>query len=307
MAHTIFYSWQSDLRETRSVIEWALQGAVRNLNRRHKLEEARRVDQDTAGIAGWPDIASTILRKIEECEVFVADLTPINGPEYYSRLTPNPNVMLELGYALATGMGRTRIICIVNEAYLPKGDLKELPFDVRGSRPIVFRLEDAETRGAERGREDPERSAARRDLAGKLERAVRASLDAVAEERAARVLGFTPHLAAITEGRFQFVMVVQTAVPFQVEYLVSELGGNVLSSIMMSPARVDPKDKRLLRFPAVTLKPLAKGKDTYVLSGKVAHLPTDDHPVPDFHPFEVRYRFHGNALREISRKQPPVH
>ena len=57
------------------------------------------MDQDTAGIAGWPDIASTILTKIEKCEVFVADLTPINGPEPDSRPTPNPNVMLELGYA----------------------------------------------------------------------------------------------------------------------------------------------------------------------------------------------------------------
>ena len=102
-------------------------------------------------------------------------------------------------------------------------------------------------------------------------------------------------------------MAVRTAVPFQVKYLVTEPGGNLLSGLMMSPARVDPKNKRLLRFRAVTLKPLTKGNDTYVLSGQVAHLPSDDRPVPEFHPFEVRYRFEGDALIEISRKQPPVH
>ena len=280
MAQTVFYSWQSDLPETRSVIEWALQKAVRNLNRECTFEEARRVDQDTAGIAGWPDIASTILTKIEKCEVFVADLTPINGPEPDSRPTPNPNVMLELGYALGTGMGRTRIVCVVNHAYLPRGDLKELPFDVRGSRPIVFRLKDAETRGAESGREDPERTAARRDLAGKLERAVRASLNAITEQQANGLLGVQPHLVTDGEGKFQFAMAVRTAVPFQVKYLVTEPGGNLLSGLMMSPARVDPKNKRLLRFRAVTLKPLTKGNDTHVLSGQVAHLPSDDRPVP---------------------------
>ncbi|MXX22388.1 MAG: hypothetical protein F4Y02_17660 [Chloroflexi bacterium] len=307
MAHTVFYSWQSDLPETRNVIGWALQSAVRDLNRECTLEEARRVDQDTAGIAGWPDIASTILSKIETCEVFVADLTPINGPKSKSRLTPNPNVMLELGYALATGIGRTRIVCVVNDAYLPEGDLKELPFDVRGSRPIVFRLADAATRGAEKGLEDAERSAARRDLAGKLARGVRACLNAIAEQRANQLLGVRPHLATDGEGKFQFVMAVQTAVPFQVKYLVTEPGGNLLSGLMMSPAKVNPEERRLLRFRAETLKPLTKGNDTYVLSGEVAHLSSDDRPVPRFHPFEVRYRLQGNALIEISRTEPPVH
>ena len=126
MTGTVFFSWQSDLPETRSTIFWALERAVRDLNRGGTLEEALRVDQDTDKVAGWPDIAATILEKIEECELFVADLTPINGPDPEVRLTPNPNVMLELGYALATDMGRTRIVCIVNDAYLPEGDLSRV-------------------------------------------------------------------------------------------------------------------------------------------------------------------------------------
>ena len=150
MTKTIFLSWQSDLGETRNIIRDALDKVVKNLNRDVTLEEALRVDEDTAGVAGWPEITQTILEKIEGCEVFIADITPINGPQSSFRLTPNPNVLFELGYALATGLGRARIICVVNASYLPGGDLKELPFDVRGSRPLQFSLEGpGETRRCE--------------------------------------------------------------------------------------------------------------------------------------------------------------
>ena len=74
MTGTVFFSWQSDLPETRSTIFWALERAVRDLNRGGTLEEALRVDQDTDKVAGWPDIAATILEKIQGCEPFVADL-----------------------------------------------------------------------------------------------------------------------------------------------------------------------------------------------------------------------------------------
>ena len=140
MPKTIFFSWQSDLGETRNVVKTALDRAVRGLSRDVELEEALRVDEDTAGVTSWPEITSTILEKIERCEVFVSDITPINGPPWDSRPTPNPNGMFELGYALATGLGRSRIICVVNTAFLPRDDLKELPFDVRGSRPLAFSL-----------------------------------------------------------------------------------------------------------------------------------------------------------------------
>ena len=307
MEHTVFLSWQSDLPETRSVVRWALERAVKSLNRGGTLEQALRVDQDTENVAGWPDIAATLLDKIEKCELFVADLTPINGPESDCRLTPNPNVMLELGYALATGMGRTRIVCVVNDAYLPYGDLSELPFDVRGSRPLVFSLEDPGTRGAEKGREDSVRAAAREKLARDLERALGDALGAVEAERASRVLGVTPHLAADGQGNFQVVLDLKTTVPFQVTYMINEPAGQVLSGLMTAPQPVDPKGIKRVRFPKQTLKPLTQGNDIYVLSGEVAHVATDKRPVPEFHRFEVHYRFGGAIWHEISRRNPPSH
>jgi hypothetical protein len=307
MEQTIFFSWQSDLPETRSVINWALERAAKNLRRDGSVEGAVRVDQDTDRVAGWPEIASTILQKIERCGVFIADITPINSQVSNGRVTPNPNVMLELGYALATGMGRLRIICVVNAAYLPNRDLKELPFDIRGSRPLVFDLPDAAERGAAKGEEDAARTAVRTELASRIERAIREAFDAVAAEHAQRMLAVTPHLIYDGADLFQVLFQVQTAVPFQVICLIKEPSGNVLSGIMMAPASVDPKGNQIVRFKPETLRPLTSGNDVYVLSGRIGHVPSNERPVPDFHEFEVRYRRVGNVLVEISRQQPPPH
>ena len=297
MTNTIFFSWQSDLGETRNVIAAALDRAVRNLNRNLALEEALRVDEDTAGLAGWPDITPAILDKIERCEVFVADITPINGPQSSFRLAPNPNVMFELGYALATGLGRTRIICVVNTAYLPEGDLRELPFDVRGSRPLQFELE------------DPVRTNAREDLARRLERSLVETLDSVQVTKDSSILSVTPRLAVENLKRFQVVLEVQTSVPFQVYYRIQEPEpyNKILSSLMTANQPVDPQERRIIRFPPQTLKPRSSGNDTYVLWGHVGHVATEAKPVPVMHKFEVHYRVVGNWLVEIHRLQPPSH
>ena len=207
---TVFYSWQSDLPETRGVIQWALTKATKRLNRDLDLDEPLRVDQDTEGVAGWPDITSALFDKIDQCEVCVADITPINGPESEFRITPNPNVLLELGYALGTGFGRTRIICVINTHYLPDGDLGKLPFDLRGSRPVQFTLQDPTDRGVESGQEDPTRAAARADLAAKLERALAAVMEALEAERLAAEAemlddGLTPESRLVLRGLVEHI------------------------------------------------------------------------------------------------------
>ena len=302
---TVFYSWQSDIAETRSLIQAALERAVRNVNRDYSLE--MRLDQDTSGIGGWPEIAAVILDKIDLCEVFVADITPINGPESNFRLTPNPNVMLELGYALATGLGRTRIICIVNSAYLLNEEIKELPFDIRGSRPLVFSLADRGARGINLGQEDPIRSQTREGLTKRLERALKQTFEAIREERVARMIDVTPHLVSDDLKNFRVLVRVGSPAPFQIDFLIMEPSGNVLSPIMMSLHRVDPQNATSVRFQETTFKPLTPGNNKYILSGKVAHVPTDEKPVPLFHSFQVTYSVVGGHLNEISRVPIPVH
>ena len=132
---TIFYSWQSDLpsKINRGFIRDVLDIAVRELSKDLLLNEAPRLDQDTAGIPGSPDIVSSILMKIESCSMFVADLTLVGS----QGTAPNPNVLIEYGYALKS-KGPERIIGVMNVAF---GLPESLPFDLKARRwPIQYNL-----------------------------------------------------------------------------------------------------------------------------------------------------------------------
>lgn len=156
---TIFYSWQSDAPNNvnRSLVERALELAVRDLNADIVEAEREEVEltQDTQGVPGTPDIAATIFAKIESCKVFVCDVSLVLTGEKSkggTRLCPNPNVMLELGYAMKA-LGQDRILMVCNTAF---GRIEDLPFDLRGKRPVPYRAQgtdeadpgDPENRGA---------------------------------------------------------------------------------------------------------------------------------------------------------------
>jgi hypothetical protein len=130
----IFYSWQKNLspRNHRNFIETALEKAIRSVNRHAGIEAV--IDRDTADIAGAPDIADSIFRKIGASAVFVADVTIINSDLRPQRLTPNPNVLIELGYA-AAALSWSRIIPVANQAH---GSIEELPFDLRSRRTLTY-------------------------------------------------------------------------------------------------------------------------------------------------------------------------
>jgi hypothetical protein len=149
MPSVIFYSWQSDLpaEHNQHLILSALQDAASQIRADGSLSVEPVVDRDTAGVPGTPDIAAVILDKIENCDVVVCDVTPIGivGPQ--SRPTPNPNVMLELGYALrARGWGR--VLLVFNQAY---GKVTDLPFDLRTKRVIPYRA-DSDANAPDAGR-----------------------------------------------------------------------------------------------------------------------------------------------------------
>jgi hypothetical protein len=150
MPFVIFYSWQSDRdpKTTRHFIRDALDLAVRKLNREMEVEDVLRVDQDTQGVPGHPEIFRTICEKIEACTIFVADLTSVGTTELGDKII-NPNVAIELGYAMKS-VGTDRYIAIMNTAY---GGPEDLPFDLRHRRwPIQYclssdALADEKTRG----------------------------------------------------------------------------------------------------------------------------------------------------------------
>jgi len=137
MTKTIFYSWQSDTESkyNRGFIKKCLEDAVKKLNQNYLLEDAVRIDQDTKGVPGLPDIANTILDKIDLADVFFADLTFI-AKSPTGKNIPNPNVLIELGYAL-NSIGSDNLIIVMNDSY---GSPKDgLPFDLSHKRwPIVY-------------------------------------------------------------------------------------------------------------------------------------------------------------------------
>ena len=90
---------------------------------------------------GSPDIANTIFDKIDDCDLFIADVSIINKSKCKlirsrSKPTPNPNVLLELGYA-ASVLGWDRVVCIYNTDY---SELNALPFDLRQHRITSYSL-----------------------------------------------------------------------------------------------------------------------------------------------------------------------
>jgi hypothetical protein len=150
---TIFYSWQSDLpgRANRNLIEDSLKRAIRAIARDEDAGVEPVLDRDTANLTGTPDIAQSILAKIATADVFVADVSIVNGPQQ-GRPTPNPNVLVELGYAVAE-LGWGNVVLVMNSAY---GGPEQLPFDLRGRRTVVYEMREgdspAEPRGLLQGR-----------------------------------------------------------------------------------------------------------------------------------------------------------
>jgi hypothetical protein len=176
MKLSIFYSWLSDLLNStnRGFIEKALEAAIKSLEGQLDAKLALCVDRDTQNVPGTPDIVSTIFRKIEESQIFIADISIIHPPapaagvaphptgglsgltqpappagvsqEDRPKRTPNPNVLLELGYAVKH-LGWEKVICVYNEA---NGHVNELSFDLRTRRILTYSLSKGQDKADQR-------------------------------------------------------------------------------------------------------------------------------------------------------------
>lgn len=126
----VFYSWQSSLpnKTNRNLIKDSLEKALKEINKELSVDERIELDSDTKNTVGSPDIVHTIMNKIDNSDIFIADVSIIKGT------TPNPNVMLELGYALKT-LGDKKIIMLFNDAF---GNTKDLPFDLGFKRQMIY-------------------------------------------------------------------------------------------------------------------------------------------------------------------------
>ncbi|WP_051953723.1 hypothetical protein [Methylocapsa aurea] len=151
----IFWAWQSDLpgKISRHFIRSALEEAIANIKEANAIQEpdeqfqgGMHLDHDRKGLKGSPDLAAEILKKIEEASVFVADVTPVgNGPARKvddgststGKRLMNPNVAIELGFALRT-LGTEGLLMILNTHY---GTRDSVPFDLaHKGGPILYML-----------------------------------------------------------------------------------------------------------------------------------------------------------------------
>jgi hypothetical protein len=129
--YKLFFSWQSDDQKSRRILENALLNAVDFIRENEGIEI--EIDHSTLGESGMPSIDQTILRKIDNCDIFLADVTPIhNYPQTLgngqsvTKECPNSNVLLELGYAMSA-LGVNYVIPVAHQgSWIPAN----LPFDI---------------------------------------------------------------------------------------------------------------------------------------------------------------------------------
>ena len=141
MKVSIFYSWQSDLsgKTNRYFIEDAIKKSLKEINKDNRIVAC--IDRDTKDELGSPDIRSSIFHKINHSKFFVCDVS-LNDNR-----VPNPNVLIELGYAIKV-LGWSKIICLFNSQ---TGNIEDLPFDINHNRvtPYNPELPDAKNKLAE--------------------------------------------------------------------------------------------------------------------------------------------------------------
>jgi hypothetical protein len=205
MQRTVFYSWQSDLPNAtnRGFIQRALEEAVVMLAGDAEVGVEPVVERDTQNVPGAPDIALTILRKVAASDVFVADVSLVT-PRSAKRAAPNPNVLIELGYALHA-LGEDRVILVCNRAF---GKVERLPFDLKMRRTLVYEAS-----------EDSDRVPERRQLAAALRDAIKLALAAVPVELAP-TSSAEASIEAVRTARPDRVLLVRQAVKDAVKSIV---------------------------------------------------------------------------------------
>lgn len=167
MDFSLFCAWQSDspLDDNKHLIRDAAKEAVKRVSANADVEESPRLDHDTKGLSGTPEVASSIFTKIEQAGMFLADVTFVGTSRSFDgrkKKLPNMNVAIEMGYA-GKAVGWERIILVMNKAY---GEPDEQVFDIKHRRnPITFDIPPGS--GRERRKDE------QRKLSEVIERAIR--------------------------------------------------------------------------------------------------------------------------------------
>lgn len=132
---TVFYAWQDTRSQAtnRYAIRDALNLASSELSLEHSVDMT--IDEATRDTAGSINIPLSIMAKIRDSDIFVCDITTIQEDQLSKKhKTPNPNVVFELGYAVAY-LGWERIVMLFNKAL---GAVENSPFDFDRQRICTY-------------------------------------------------------------------------------------------------------------------------------------------------------------------------
>ena len=133
----IFFSWASENKNI-SILRNAIEEAVLELNQIKYKDLHYQYEEATRNEPGSPHIVQTIFKKISFCDCAIFDVTPFysfaGNKNKTDKLSPNPNVIFEYGYAMAT-IGEGRCILLINDERIEDNSL---PFDIRQNRASKF-------------------------------------------------------------------------------------------------------------------------------------------------------------------------
>ena len=140
----VFYAWQDDRpgKVCRYLIRDAAKDACDELIADGSNKFRVNLDEGTLGVPGMCDIPNTILDKIAACDVFLCDVTLVwsyEGKASRQKMTSNPNVLFELGFA-AHAIGFDRVIGVMNTAY---GVPEDQMFDTKRRWAVRFNLSES--------------------------------------------------------------------------------------------------------------------------------------------------------------------
>ena len=141
--YKLFFSWQSEKGETKKIIFKVLYAISKEL----KSEEIELIiDHDTRERTGKKKIEDEVISKIEACDIFVADITPVTTlPENKEKHRlpkhlPNSNVLFELGYA-QKAKGNSRMIVLAKLDKQQDEHVEFMPFDINHDTITIFETE----------------------------------------------------------------------------------------------------------------------------------------------------------------------
>ncbi|WP_164000438.1 nucleotide-binding protein [Pyxidicoccus caerfyrddinensis] len=136
----LFWIWQADYPMSRKQINKALEDVARILNETLALKAPFIVASAVDPGGGAVRIDSQLFEKIRAADFVIADLTPVG--RLHGRLLPNPNVLIEVGFALAAKDPDQVILVAANrdKNALPGGEdvAHEYPFDIANVHRINY-------------------------------------------------------------------------------------------------------------------------------------------------------------------------